>query len=303
MIRLTIFTPTYNRGYILGNLYKSLCEQSKKDFIWLVVDDGSTDNTKDLVDKWVKEADFNIKYIKKDNGGKNTAMDTANELCETDYICCVDSDDILDKNAVDIIYNEMLMADKLKNSCGIVTRKGRIDDGTPYGEGWVNEKYKEIYFFELSKKYKYKSETCLVFKTEIVRKYKFPVIKDEKFITESVFYNQFMYNYTLLASREIYYYFEYIQDGYTRQGMKIFFQNPKGFLYALKQNLFYAKKVKLGLKACVGLSAGYYAWKKINKIDDTFSEEYKISGFYKFFGILLSPIQYIKYRKLQKLIK
>lgn len=77
MKTLTIFTPTYNRGYILGNAYESLKKQTNKDFIWLIVDDGSTDNTEDIVEKWIEENTIEIRYIKKENGGKHTAYNVA----------------------------------------------------------------------------------------------------------------------------------------------------------------------------------------------------------------------------------
>ena len=68
MKTLTIFTPTYNRGDILGNAYKSLKKQTNQDFIWLIVDDGSTDKTEDIVEKWIEENTIEIRYIKKENG-------------------------------------------------------------------------------------------------------------------------------------------------------------------------------------------------------------------------------------------
>jgi hypothetical protein len=106
-----------------------------------------------------------------------------------------------------------------------------------------------------------------------------------------------MYKYKMLASKNIYYYAEYIDDGYTSQGMKLFFKNPKGCLYSIKQNLYYARKLKKSLKTRLALSASYYAWKKVNKIKDEFLDEYKMPFVYKVFGIMLSPIQIVRYKK------
>ena len=95
MKKITVFTPTYNRAGLLVQLYDSLKKQTSKDFVWLIVDDGSTDNTKDVVDGFIKENKIEIDYHYKPNGGKNTAIDLAHEICKTDFIACVDSDDFL----------------------------------------------------------------------------------------------------------------------------------------------------------------------------------------------------------------
>ncbi len=300
MIRLTIFTPTYNRAYILPKLYESLKGQTNKDFIWLVIDDGSTDNTEEVVNKWKNdETTFEINYVKKENGGKNTAIDLSNQICTTDYIVCIDSDDQFSSGAVEDIYKEIDIVGKMEDVCGIVTRRAHFD-GNPFGQNWTNEEYEKLYFYELGEKYNYWAETCLVFKTNIAKQYHFPTIKGEKFITESVYYNQFMYKYKMLVSKNIYYYAEYIADGYTNQGMKLFYKNPKGYLYSIKQNLYYARKLKKSLKSRLGLASLYYAWKNVCKIKDEFVDEYKIPFMYKFFGVLLSPIQVVKYKKKRK---
>ena len=105
MKTITIFTPTYNRANTLGRTYKSLCYQTCKDFEWLIVDDGSTDNTSKLVEQWIVEADFVIRYIYKENGGLYTGYNTAYANIETELNVCIDSDDYMPNNAVEIIIN------------------------------------------------------------------------------------------------------------------------------------------------------------------------------------------------------
>lgn len=101
---LTIFTSTYNRAYILESLYKSLKNQTIKDFKWLIVDDGSTDNTQELVKNWIsQETSFEIIYIKQENGGKQRAHNKAVEISDTELFFCVDSDDQLVETAVEKI--------------------------------------------------------------------------------------------------------------------------------------------------------------------------------------------------------
>ena len=95
---ITVFTPTYNRAHLLSNLYQSLLQQKAEDFEWLVVDDGSTDGTEELVNQWIEEAAFTIRYFKKENGGKHTAINKGVQLAEGDLFF------IIDKNSAE--YNK-----------------------------------------------------------------------------------------------------------------------------------------------------------------------------------------------------
>lgn len=103
--RITVFTPTYNRVHLLANCYKSLLKQNNKQFKWLIIDDGSTDNTKVIVDKWIEENLIDIKYVYKENGGLHTGYNKAIELLDTELSICIDSDDCLSDNAIEIILN------------------------------------------------------------------------------------------------------------------------------------------------------------------------------------------------------
>ena len=299
MIKLTIFTPAYNRAHLLPVLYESLKEQTNKNFIWLIIDDGSTDDTENIVSKWTKENNgFEITYIKKPNGGKHTAIDMSNKECKTPYIVCIDSDDYLAVDAVEKIYQEIEIIDSKPEVCGIVTRRVK-PDGEPFSQNWTGERFKQIKFVDLADKYGYKTDTCLVFKTDIVKKYHFPTFEGERFVTESVFYNQFMFDYDLLASDNLYYIAEYMPDGYTAQGIKLFLKNPKGYAYSLKQNAYYAIKNNRSLKRKIGYSACYYAWLKLNKLKGFKVDDYKL-GIYGFCGKLL---RFIPLRKMKKDIK
>ena len=104
---LTVFTPAYNRAHTLPRTYESLKKQSNKDFIWLIVDDGSSDSTAELVKEWQKkEVEFEIQYIYKRNGGMHTAHNIAYENIYTELNVCIDSDDCLADDAVNFIWNE-----------------------------------------------------------------------------------------------------------------------------------------------------------------------------------------------------
>ena len=150
--KLTIFTPTYNRATLLKILYASLVNQTNKNFVWLIVDDGSSDNTKQVVQDFINENRINIEYHYKQNGGKHSAMDLAHSICQTEFIACVDSDDYLTSNAVDEIYKD-LQKINTENCVGLVYRRAK-DKNTPFKENWPQSD-SLLYFYELSKKYGY----------------------------------------------------------------------------------------------------------------------------------------------------
>ena len=106
MKTLAIVTPTYNRANLITNAYKSLENQTNKDFVWYVIDDGSTDNTNQIMDEIIKKSTFEIKYEKKSNGGKHTALNKALELVKEELTLILDSDDILTENAADTVIKD-----------------------------------------------------------------------------------------------------------------------------------------------------------------------------------------------------
>ena len=110
MKTVTVFTPTYNRAYTLPKLYNSLCRQTSVDFMWLVVDDGSTDNTEELIKGWQEENKVLIEYHKQSNGGKMRAHNLGVKLCNSELFFCVDSDDYISDVAIEHIidyWNEL----------------------------------------------------------------------------------------------------------------------------------------------------------------------------------------------------
>lgn len=291
--RLTYFTPTYNRAKDLPKLYESLCEQTNKNFIWLIIDDGSKDNTKEVVESWQKENKIEIDYVCKENGGKNTAIDLSNQICKTEYINCIDSDDFVSKDSTEVLYKYFDEVSNDETLCGIVGRKVNMTNKTKREP----VKKEKLFFYELGRKYNDMNETNLVFKTDIIKGYHFPRFENERFVTESVFYNQFLYNYKMLAIPETLYLFEYQEDGYTMQGLDLFFKNPEGYLYALKQNTFIACKYKMSLKRRLGYAHVFYAWKSALKLKEKYPNDYKLPLFYRIFGKILSVRLIGKYKK------
>ena len=133
---LTVFTPTYNRERLLQRVYVSLREQTDKNFIWLLVDDGSSDGTREQVERWQSEADFEIRYVYQENGGKMRAHNRGVERTETELFVCLDSDDCLTRNAVERlcqIWRDIPERDQGRYA-GLIAYKGRDEEYTLNGE-------------------------------------------------------------------------------------------------------------------------------------------------------------------------
>lgn len=283
-IRLTYFTPTYNREKLLPKLYDSLLNQTNKNFVWLVIDDGSTDGTETLVQGWQKENKIKIEYIKKENGGKHTAIDLSNQVCTTEFITCIDSDDYITQNCTDVLYACFSHISEDDTVVGIVGRRDLVGFSKHKETDWPKDK-ELLYFNELASKFGFCYDTILVFKTNIIKNYTFPTFSDERFVTESVFYNKFMFDYKMMAIEDFIYIGEYQEDGYTSMGMKLFIKNPKGYACHLKQEAFLAiKKHKKSLIKRIKTVMRYYGWKSLFKIKQDVMPEYKFGWFYTFVG-------------------
>jgi len=230
---ITVFTPTYNRAYCLHQLYESLCRQSSHDFLWLIIDDGSTDNTKELVDFWIKEKKIEIQYFFKSNGGMHTAHNAAYELLETELNICIDSDDYMPDNAVEIIL-EFWMKNKSPRVGGILAldmaRDGNIigtkfPEDLEYFEGWG---WKYIYMN--GKRYRIKGDKKFIAVTKVLQQYpSIPVFEGEKFY--GLYYKQHYIEreYRILLFNEPVCVVEYLPDGSSMNIFKQYMNNPKGF--------------------------------------------------------------------------
>ena len=219
MIKITVFTPTYNRAHTLPQLYDSLKNQSFQDFEWLIVDDGSTDGTHDLVDEWLKEGRLNIRYQYQLNGGKHRAINLGVSLAKGWWFFIVDSDDTLTINALEVA-NKWIMSvdadDTLAGVSGLRRINGQIPD--------VNFDY--IDETPLSIKEIIRVDKSEIFRTNVLKKYPFPDISGEKFCAESLIWNRIGLKYKLRYFNEVIYNCEYRQDGLTNKSLEIRRQSP-----------------------------------------------------------------------------
>lgn len=242
---LTIFTPTYNRAYILPRLYESLCKQTMKDFEWLVVDDGSTDNTSKFITNCIKENKIIIKYYHKENGGKASAYNLAAKHACGELFLCVDSDDYLVNNAVERV--EALWKtdrNKVHNEQKVI---GQIYFRQHTNRTLITKYSGSVEFSTLLNFYRQhglRGDTMLVYKTAIIAKYSFPEYEGEKFIPEAFIYDQYDEEGVLHIYREVLYIGEYLPDGYTASIRKINHDNPKGYEAFIKQRLYNDDKIQ-----------------------------------------------------------
>ncbi|NLG03265.1 MAG: glycosyltransferase family 2 protein [Clostridia bacterium] len=228
---LTIFTPTYNREHLLPRLYHSLLEQTCRDFCWLIVDDGSLDHTRELVEQWQHEGNLKITYIYQSNGGKMRAHNTGVRHADTELFLCVDSDDYLSKTAVDVVI-EKWCREKDDNKSGIVAHKGKSENELLSGMPFPLSGSSTLYGLYL---HGFQGETTLVFRTKILKENLFPEIEGEKYVPEDYIYDKIDRNYQLLILPEILTICEIVEAGYTANVRKLREDNPHAWYLYYKQ--------------------------------------------------------------------
>lgn len=237
---VTVFTPTYNRAYTLERLYNSLKAQSNKNFEWVVVDDGSLDNTEELIRKFIKkEHSFKIVYYKQKNGGKHRAINKGLEMANGYMFFIVDSDDYLTKDAIEkVLENEKTISNC--NFAGIAMARAYPNMkmiGTSFGDG----DYVDATSLE-RKKYNINGDKAEIFYTKLLKKNKFPEIKNEKFMTEAVVWNRIAsQGYKIRWYNDIIYICEYLEDGLTKNNNELYKKNPQGTLLYVKENIKFAQ--------------------------------------------------------------
>ena len=256
-MKFTVFTPTFNRKELLEKLYESLQKQTFKDFEWLIVDDGSTDGTKEKVEEFLSEKKLEIKYYFKENGGKQRAYNFATEKANGELFICLDSDDEYVENGLEIILKYWKKYEKNSDIAGmgyLSTYPNREIIGSSFPEKEMISTQFEIY-----NKYGVKGDKGLMFRTEIIKKYKFPVFEDEKFITEAVVYNRICKKYKMVYVNEKIEIKEYQEDGLTAKYNNLLLRNPKG--QALYHNEINSQK--LTFKQKILNNAVYYKFCKV----------------------------------------
>lgn len=236
MKSITVFTPTFNRAFCLGNLYKSLVNQTCDDFYWLIIDDGSQDNTKSLVNSWILEKRIVIEYVYKENGGMHTAHNSAYDYIKTELSVCIDSDDLMTNDGIEKILN--FWNYNKSDKCGGIyaldmDKSGKIigekfPDDLLFFQGWG---CKTIYYGERNeKKVNITGDKKFIAVTKILNQYpKIPVFEGEKYY--SLYFKQHFIerDYKILILNEPVCIVEYLTDGSSATMFAQYLKNPKGF--------------------------------------------------------------------------
>ena len=234
---ITLFTPTYNRVHLLSRLYNSILIQDVIDVEWLIVDDGSIDDTEALIENFKKEGIINIRYYKKSNGGKHTAINFGLQYAKGELFFIIDSDDVLAENALKIIkthYQSIKNNDKI---CGIVGLSQYIDKQEIVGDYFLKNDW-EVSFADIYLKYHLKGDKAVAFKTEVLRKYSFPEKQRIRFVFEAVVWHEMSKKYNVLALNMIVQFVEYQKSGVSDSSFK------KWYIQSLAFSFFHLIKNK-----------------------------------------------------------
>lgn len=248
MKTLTIFTPTYNRVHTLVRTYQSLCKQSCKDFEWLIIDDGSTDNTKDVVANWIKNANFTIRYIYQENQGMHGAHNTAYRNISTELNTCIDSDDYMPHNAVE---NIIKFWDENRNEryagfMGLDCREDSSIIGTPFPND-LKETTLTNYYATGGK-----GDKKIVYRTEVIKNYpEYPLFEGEHYVGLAYKYMLIDQDYKLLTINKPLVVVEYQADGSSSMMWKQYWNNPQGFAFFRKTEMKVAPTLKRRFMSCV----------------------------------------------------
>lgn len=247
MYSISIVTPTFNRGGFLERLYFSLKEQTFKNFEWIIVDDGSTDNTMQIVEQFKEEKEVNINYIYRKNGGKHRALNDAINICESEMFFIVDSDDKLKSDALEKIINIERTIEEKEKFCGLAGLKSDFE-----GNLLTNKLDFEILdsnSIDAIYKHKLLGDKAEVFYTKVLKKYRFQEFDNEKFLTEATLWNKMANDgYMIRWFNYIIYEGEYRNDGLTKNSLNLFLKNSKGNLYYLNQESSFKIPIKYKIK-------------------------------------------------------
>ena len=238
-VLITILTPTYNRLKYLPRVFESLCKQTNTDFEWLIIDDGSTDDTEEYI-KTLQHKFFRIIYKKKENSGKHTALNYAHPYINGKLVLILDSDDWLTEDAVEVIKNDWEKYQDNNTICGFSYKKEDVS-GKVLTKKAINDYFLSTHF-EWRINAEIKGDCCEVLKKEILLAYPFPEFEGERFMSEGWLWNHVALNYKTVYRNKTIYICEYLEEGLSKTGRKLRMQCPLGMMENCKS--FFVKQVR-----------------------------------------------------------
>ena len=230
-MKISVLTPTYNRANLLDKLYVSIkknCENcSNMQIEWLVMDDGSTDNTKDVVKKYVGEKNLEVKYFYQKNQGKMKAINNLIEKSTGDFILECDSDDYLTDNACNIIDESIKKYGNIERIYALVFLK-YTTTGQNMGNNFSKDGYRSK-MYDLYFKEGITGEKALLYNASIRKQFQYELENDENFVTEARMQHKMDMQYDIICINKPIMICEYQESGYTKNLEKQFKENPKGY--------------------------------------------------------------------------
>lgn len=290
---VTILTPTYNRAKELVKLYNSLTKQTNMHFKWLVIDDGSSDNTEIIINEWLKESKIKIQYIKKENSGKHKAINYAINYIDTELVFIVDSDDYLTEDAIDTIYKYYKKYKDDTRLCGYSFLRmypdGKIND-REFPEDEMIGSYIDI---RINKNIG--GDKAEVWFTKILKEYPFPEFKNEKFLGEDIVWIDMALKYKMVHINKAIYVGEYLEEGLTNNRRINNLNSPNGCVERSKRLMYKQCNLKTRIKGALQ----YNIYSKFAKIPNYIKAAKKnrmlIVTFY-----LPSKLLYYKWKRTYK---
>ena len=247
--KFTVFTPSYNRARLLDRLYQSLKKQTFKEFEWLIIDDGSSDNTEEVIKKYQNENIIDIRYIKKENGGKHTAVKKGVEEARGELFLMIDSDDFLIPSGLEGFNNEWEKIEDKENYSSVCCLC-KDTDGKLIGSQFPSTPL-DSNSMEIRDKYGVQGDKAAFTKTSVYREYPFPVYEGEKFITEAVVDDLVALKYKARFVNKIFCIKEYQEGGLSDNSLKLRVDNPKGTMYYYNQSMEIATNSKKRLRSAI----------------------------------------------------
>ena len=252
---ISILTPTNNRGELLLPLYDSLKNLTFKDFEWLIVDDGSEDDTEQYALSWIahniENTEFPIRYIKKSNGGKHTAINRGVREANGELILILDSDDTLPSDSLATIAQYFEQCKDYKDCAGVCGLMAH-HDGQLIGTGFPKDPmYESALQFRYAKKGNVTGDLLEVYKTSVMREFSFPEIENEKFCPESLVWNRIANKYKLFCFNKVIYYRDYLEGGLTSKIVRIRMNSPIASTMTYAEMLDYNISLKWKIRSAI----------------------------------------------------
>lgn len=245
---LTIFTPAYNRAHTIGRTYESLCRQTCKNFEWLIIDDGSTDNTRELVEGWIAENKIPIRYIYQDNQGMHGAHNTAYKNIKTELNTCIDSDDWMPDDAVETILNiwAEMGSDDFSGIVGLdYSTEGKLI-GTMFDGDFQAVRLEDFY------NQGGKGDKKLVYRTDVINSVpEYPIFEGERYVGLSYKYLLVEDRYPMLTINKPLVIVDYQEDGSSSSMYKQYWNNPKGWMFYRRFELTRKTSLRRKFKVCI----------------------------------------------------